>query len=188
MPHDPELEQAVEKLLQKSEKPLAKAEQYQLMRKFSLRQRTGSETEQQAFVRFIERDPYGKQLYRQYTETRGVSVPTEAKAADSEPDESDHMRKLHEIADKIREKYPEQHLTKSAAITLAIQTPARRAGLFGRQADSWRRVTKTTGPCPLGARFAASPLDLLRWRRSSTPAERVLYTRGIKRSVLGGAC
>src|SRR5258705_7279547 len=112
------------KALQKSEKPLAKAEQYQLMRKFSLRQRTGSETEQQAFVRFMERDPYAKQLYRQYTETRGVSVPTVAKAADSEPDESDHMRKLHEIADKIREKYPEQHLTKSAAITLAIQTPA----------------------------------------------------------------
>jgi hypothetical protein len=74
MPFDTELEQFADKI-EKSDKPMAKADLYSAMKKFANRQRTGTQSEQQAFVAFVERDPYGKQLFRQYNATKGVSVP-----------------------------------------------------------------------------------------------------------------
>jgi hypothetical protein len=138
MPFDLELEQAVAKM-QKADKPMEKSEQYLALKKFANRQRQPQETEQQAFVKFITTDPYGKQLYRTYTQTKATpdfnmlpsghnpgagGDPKRQTGADDEDVESEGMKTLRSIADKIREKHPELGLSKSAAVTLAIQTPA----------------------------------------------------------------
>jgi hypothetical protein len=119
---DPEAEQAVEKL-QKNDKPMAKADQFWQLRKFSARQRVAGKSEQQAFTKYILTDPIGKQLYRQYAETRAVPSSAVAKAADDEPGENEHMQELRKIATAIQAKNPELHLSKAAAMAVAIQTP-----------------------------------------------------------------
>ena len=149
---DPELEKAVEKLC-KSDAPvtMTKSDQYLQLKRFSNRQRLPTESVEKAFTRFITTDPDGKQLYRTYTQTRGVSVPVAKTAtghnagAEGDPKrqtgndgdgETEHMRTLREIASKIQIAHPELRLTKSSAITLAISTipAAREAYLADRRA------------------------------------------------------
>jgi hypothetical protein len=140
---DPELEQAVAKM-QKSDAPMSKADQYLQLKKFSNRQRTGTQSEHQAIAAFIEHDPLGRQLYRKYAQTRGVSVPSDIVKSgmqsgsdiDGPPDgETEHMKTLRSIATAIQTKHPELRLTKSSAMSLALTTEAGKAAyLADRQA------------------------------------------------------
>jgi hypothetical protein len=125
---DLELEQAVAKI-QKSDTPLSKSDQYAQLKKFSLRQRLPTESPEQAFTRLITTDPYGKALYKTYTQTKGASFspqPDETRAK-SDGGETEGMKTLKAIADQIRSKYPDLQLSKSAAISLAMTTDAGRA-------------------------------------------------------------
>jgi hypothetical protein len=134
MPFDPELEKAV--ALCKSDEPvtLKKHEQYERLKLFANRQRLPAESPQQAFARFISKTPEGQVLYKEFTKATGVSVPIAKTGMQSGSDidgdndasngETSHMQTLRSIATAIQTKHPELRLTKSAAMSLAIQTPA----------------------------------------------------------------
>jgi hypothetical protein len=56
----------------------------------------------------------------------GFSKPQTGRSgneAEPDGDESEGMKTLRAIADKIRERHPALNLSKSAAISLAMQTP-----------------------------------------------------------------
>jgi hypothetical protein len=147
MPFDLELEAAAAKM-QKSDAPMAKADQYLQLKKFSNRQRLPGESEQQAFAKFIVQDPHGKQLYARYVQTRGVSVPVakvdfndlpsghnpghdgdpkrqtggDADGIDGPPQdgESEHMRALRILAATLQAKHPA--MSKQQSLAKAITT------------------------------------------------------------------
>jgi hypothetical protein len=134
MSYDPELEAAVSKM-QKGDQPMSKADKYQQLKKFALRQRTGTMSESQALVAFIERDPLGKQLYRDYATTKAVwaqpGAPGDAKrqtgmsgnqtTSDSDGDDDNPMATLRSIAATIASKHP--GLSKEASMAKALLTP-----------------------------------------------------------------
>jgi hypothetical protein len=136
MPFDLELEQAVQKI-QKGDKPMEKSFQYLEMKKFANRQRLPAESESQAFTKFITTDPYGKQLYAQYKQTRGASVPFAKTASGhnagadgdsthqtgqsgNEGDESEALKKLRLLAEMLRQEQPE--LSKQQALSKVLTT------------------------------------------------------------------
>src|SRR5450631_2397904 len=139
MPFDLELEQAVEKM-QKSDAPPSKADQYAQLKKFSNRARLPTESPEQAFAKFITTDPLGKQLYRTYTQTKGISVPAQTGSdADDNAGGSAGLQKLRKIAAELRAKDPK--LSPQQATALAMQTPdGARAALEDRMSRTGVRL------------------------------------------------
>jgi hypothetical protein len=118
---DPELEQAVEKM-QKSDAPMSKSDQYQQLKKFSNRQRLPTESPEQAFTRFITKDPDGRVLYQNFVRAKGASFAPAPESASDDNGDSAGLQKLRKIAAEIRSKDP--MLSPQQATALALRTPA----------------------------------------------------------------
>lgn len=118
--HDQELEQVV--TLAKSADATSKPRSFwwSEIRKHANRIRKSGQSIQSATAFFITKDADGVELFKAYNAAKPGVL-----AADDGPGETRgvHLKALEEVAAAIQKKYPEQHLTKSAAIALAIQTP-----------------------------------------------------------------
>jgi hypothetical protein len=121
MPYDPELEKAVAKS-DELVTTMKKSDQYLQLKKFANRQRLPTESEQQAFTRFILKTPEGQALFKSFNQTRGVSVPGPQEPAVAGSGESEGLKKLREIAAQLKAQDP--MLSKQQALSKAIQTPA----------------------------------------------------------------